>query len=284
MTGFARGLFLGLMAVAPSAIAAGELVLGSAGSTQRLEAVAGPCHEGVRKLRIQRVPHGETMKPATVPPDWEELPCGLSKSEDRAWDWAGGDVETSAATAELSSSVAIKSVDLKGGPTALLVTVQKGFEQVRRTHALFIPGAEGVTRIWVGVEGQWPTGSTVQVHDGGLLFARTFVGNWEEAADTWALTQVRWDAGKKKMVERSASGWGVILATSDSLDAAKAARKDLATRCEWGDLLAVSTDAFPRLKPGKWVVARFFPFQREAETEQRKVRACVPDAYARRVQ
>lgn len=252
--------------------AAREIVLASAGSTPRLEAVAGACHGGLRTLRIRRLPEGD---PATLPEPWNTLPCGLAKSSEPGWDWSGGEESTSA-------SVRLQPVELKGGPVALLVTVEAGFEHVHRMHALFLPGPKGVTRAWEGDEGQGPTSSTVQVDDGGLVFRTTFSVGEEGVEDAWSLTQVRWDVTRKKLVERPASAWGLILATEDSLERARAAEKELEPRCEGTDLLVTSTGGFPRLTQGKWVVARFFPSRQEAETSRKGLRACAPGAYVKR--
>ena len=250
-----------------------ELVLGSAGSDSRLEAVAGPCKAGQRTLRVQQ---GDAQRTATLSRPWNTLPCDLAKAKEPGWNWTGGDEEASA-------SVKLQTVDLAGGPTALLLTIEAGFEHVKRQHALFIPAPEGVTRAWEGDEGAGPTHSFVEPHEGGVLFTETFDGAQVETADRWSLSELRWDAARKKVVARPARAWGVILRTEESLPSALASVEKLKEECKDTELLAVATEDFPRLTKDRWVVARFFPSLPRAEAARKRLLACARDAYVKRV-
>ncbi|NMO20016.1 hypothetical protein HPC49_21300 [Pyxidicoccus fallax] len=260
-----------------------ELVLGSAGGEPPIEAVALPCKKGERALRVRR---GDAKRTATLSEDWDTLPCDVAKagsperSDAPRWDWSGGEEGT-------STELRLRAVDLAGGPTALLITLQKGFDHVHRQHALFVPHAEGVTRAWEGDEGMGPSYSSVELHDGRLLFSKTLdtgLYGGEDSADTWALTEVRWDAGRKKVVERPAEAWGVFLRAEDSLSEAREAERPLQERCKDSALLVVETNDFPRLTPDKWVVANFLPSREGAEAALKRLQACAPKAYVKRVQ
>ena len=129
-----------------------------------------------------------------------------------------------------------------------------------------------------------PRYSSVEVQDSRLLFSRTLDIGDEDQADSWALSELRWDAGRKKVVERPAEAWAVILRTEDSLPAARTAEVRLEAGCKSSTLLAVDTNDFPRLTRDKWVVASFLPSHQGAEASLRLLRPCAPDAYIKRVQ
>jgi hypothetical protein len=154
---------------------------------------------------------------------------------------------------------------------------------VHRRHALFLPDAEGVTRAWEGDEGQGPATSSVEARGGRLLFSRTFAPGLEDMADTWSLSEVRWDAVRKKVVEKPATAWGVILRTEDSLPAARAAQEKLEAGCEGASLLVIDTNDFSRLTRDKWVVVSLLPSRQEAESALKPLQACAPGAYVKRV-
>ncbi|AKQ65870.1 hypothetical protein A176_002782 [Myxococcus hansupus] len=250
-----------------------EKVLGAAGGDPSLEAVAMPCKDGRRALRVR---HGDAKRTATLSAPYDTLTCDVAASESEG-DWTGGEEST-------SWSLHVRTVSLPGGPTALLITHAAGFEHVHRRHALFIADAKGATRAWEGDEGQGPTSSRVEVQDGRLLFSRTLDLGEGAPADTWALSELRWDAGRKKVVTRPAEAWAVILRTEDSLSAVREAEARLEAGCPSAKLLAVDTNDFPRLTRDKWVVASFLPSRQGAEAELQRLRPCAPDAYLKRVQ
>lgn len=251
-----------------------EQVLGSAGSDPRIEAVAMPCKGGQHALRVRR---GGAKSTATLSEPYDALTCNVAKSTAPGWSWTGGDEST-------SWDLHLRAVELQGGPTALLITHAAGYEHVHRQHALFLADAKGVTRAWEGTEGQGPTSSSVEVQDGRLLFSRTLDIGVGESADRWALTELRWDAGRKKVVERPAEAWAVILRTEDSVPAARVAEAQLEADCKGATLLMVDTNDFARLTRDKWVVASFLPTRQGAEAALRRLRPCAPDAYLKRVQ
>ncbi|NOJ79501.1 hypothetical protein HNV28_14315 [Myxococcus xanthus] len=251
-----------------------EQVLGSAGSDPRIEAVAMPCKRGQRALRVRR---GDAKRTATLSEPYDALTCDVVKATASGWNWTGGDEST-------SWTLHLRAVDLLGGPTALLITHAAGYEHVHRQHALFLADAKGVTRAWEGTEGQGPTSSSVEVQDGRLLFTRTLDIGVGDSADSWALSELRWDVGRKKVVERPAEAWAVILRTEDSVPAARAAEARLEADCKGSTLLMVNTNDFARLTRDKWVVASFLPTRQGAEVALRRLRPCAPDAYLKRVQ
>ncbi|MCP3061116.1 hypothetical protein LXT21_20250 [Myxococcus sp. K38C18041901] len=251
-----------------------ELVLGSAESTPGLEAVAMPCKQGQRALRVRG---GAAKRTATLSAPYDALTCDVTKATEGGWDWGGGEEST-------SWNLRVRAVDLPGGPTALLITHQGGFEHVHRQHALFVADEQGVKRAWEGSEGMGPSSSSVEAQDGRLLFSRTLDLGGGAQADSWALSELRWDAERKKVVERPAEAWAVILRTADSVSDARAAETPLEAACQGTSLLTVDTHDFRRLTRDKWAVASFHPSRQGAEAVLERLRACAPGAYLRRVQ
>ncbi|MFY1832290.1 hypothetical protein ACN47A_40715 [Myxococcus fulvus] len=260
------------MGAAPAS--AKEQVLGSAGSAPRLEAVAMPCEQGQRALRVRG---GEAKRTATLSAPYDALTCDVAKATEGGWDWGGGEEST-------SWNLRVRAVALPGGPTALLVTHQAGFEHVHRQHALFVADATGARRAWEGREGMGPSSSSVEVQDGRLLFSRTLDLGGGEQADGWALFELRWDAERKKVVERPAEAWAVILRTADTVSEARAAEPPLEAACQGTPLLTVDTNDFRRLTRDKWAVASLHPSRQGAEAVLERLRTCAPGAYLRRVQ
>lgn len=251
-----------------------EQVLGSTGSDPRVEAVALPCSKGQRALRVRS---GDAKRTATLSAPYDTLTCDVTKDTERGSDWAGGEEST-------SWSLQVRAVNLREGPTALLITHSAGFEHVHRLHGLFIADAEGVTRAWEGSEGQGPTYSRVEEQDGRLLFSRALDIGEGDQPDLWSLSELRWDARRKKVVEKPAEAWAVILRTEDSVLAARAAEARLEAGCKGSTLLAVDTNDFPRLTRDKWVVARFLTSRQGADAALEQLRSCAPGAYIKRVQ
>ncbi|GEN12080.1 hypothetical protein MFU01_71170 [Myxococcus fulvus] len=261
-----------LMGAAP--VPAKEQVLGSTGAGSGLEAVALPCEKGQRALRVRS---GEAKRTATLSAPYDALTCDVAKATEGGWDWGGGEEST-------SWNLRVRAVDLPGGPTALLVTHQGGFEHVHRQHALFVADETGARRAWEGSEGMGPTSSSVELLDGRLLFSRTLDVGGGEQADGWTLSELRWDAEREKVVEKPAEAWAVILRTADSVSDARAAETPLEKACQGTSLLTVDTNDFRRLTRDKWAVARFHPSRQGAEAELGRLRTCAPGAYLRRAQ
>ncbi|MFY2556070.1 hypothetical protein ACN469_00345 [Corallococcus terminator] len=236
-----------------------DFPLGSAGHAPRLEAVAGPCENGSRTLRVQLTSEGAAKASATMPEPWDTLPCGLTRSSRAGWQWAGGEEEQ-------LRSLSVRGVALGQDTTGLLISVEGGFEHVRRHHVLFVPGPTGATRVWEGTEPQGPsTGSSATPRGDAILFLNTDHGGAAGLEDIWKLTRVTWDAKRRKVTEAPASAWAVLLATEDSLTKARATEAKLEEATGNKALLVLPTDDFPKLKPGLWVVGLFFPSRQEAE-------------------
>ncbi len=267
------GLSAAVLLTGAAPESAREQVLGSAGRDPTLEAVAMPCKRGQRALRVRR---GGAKRTATLSAPYDTLTCDV-KAAGPGGDWTGGEEST-------AWTLRLHAVEIPGGPAALLVTHAAGYEHVHRQHALFVADAKGVARAWEGSEGQGPTSSRVEVQDGRLLFSRTLDLGDGDPADTWALSELHWDAGRKKVVERPAEAWAVILRTEDSVAAVRAAEAKLEAGCQGAKLLAVDANDFPRLTRDKWVVASFQLSRQGADAELQRLMPCAPDAYLKRVQ
>ncbi|MFB1485243.1 hypothetical protein [Corallococcus sp. RDP092CA] len=261
-----------LLGAAPES--AQEQVLGTAGSAPSIEAVAMPCANGHRALRVRRA---NAKRTATMSEPYGQLTCDVAKASEPGWDWSGGK-ESSA------WDLRLRAVDLKGGPKALLITQRLNFEYVHQQHALFLTDAAGITRAWEGVESSGPATSSVDVQGGRILFSHTVDLGDGDLADTWALSELGWDAARKKVTERPAEAWAIILGTETSVIQARAAEARMEAECNGATLLTVDTNEFPRLPQGRWVVASFLTSRKAADTALERLRACAPGASLKRVQ
>jgi hypothetical protein len=182
---------------------------------------------------------------------------------------------------EGSVSTVARTVRLTPELNGLLVSQRAGFDHLKRSYDLYVAIANKLVRSWSFEEGNGPTWSTLEVRDAGknasqnILLFNGFRYPDDSQPDWLYFTVYSWNPTKNELYSAPAKPvvTALIAGTYDTVSKARAAQAKAACLSAFWVL---TSDAFSRLKQGKFVLAAITAHRPLAERKLARLRSCAP--------
>lgn len=203
--------------------------------------------------------------------------------DERQAAWSTGDEKQNVTTV-------VRAVRLTSELNGLLVDRRAGFDELKRRHELFVAVEKKLVRAWSHAEGPGPTWSTVEIVDSTrdgfqrILYFSGFHYPSDDQPDWLDVSVYEWSPTKNEIKLAPRGLFSVFAVIVGSYPAVSKAREVQASSACLGAFWVLKSEVFPKLEPGKFVLAAVSHKRDAATRESEAVKSCSPQSVASLIQ